>query len=349
MVIDGKSILLLIGLLNKVQQVYGRTKMPLVIDLGKATFSDKLTYVIFECICHYFIEYCHRCVYLQYSISSSEIWTDGINSSPLLILGSHDRIHVEKFLKKFEFDLYGNHYRRVVGCDDLLILSKVMTEIESFLQAFMTDDIYRDKISEVIVELIGNASEHTSSECLIDIDVSNSYVNVNSGKSVYGVNIVVLNFSKQNFGNAIKEKLVSDEVRHNKEKTRYNIVLDAYKNHKNFFDLHYTEEDFYNIASFQHKISGREGAIAYGGTGLTKLIKALEQRSDAHMCYMLTGNRIVKFLHEHLEYDKNSWISFNYDKSFVDTIPAAETIDGCPVYFPGTAYNLNFVMEKRSL
>ena len=58
-----------------------------------------------------------------------------------------------------------------------------------------------------------------------------------------------------------------------------------------------TKEDFYNICSFQHKISGRKDVKSTGGTGLTKLIQTLEKMSDAHKCYVVAGKKVVNFLH----------------------------------------------------
>lgn len=348
-IIDGKAILLLIKLINDIQNTYHNVKMPLIIELGNVIFADKLTIIIFECICHYLITCCGRCVYLQYSINTNDIWTEGVMSSPLLILGTPDQYHIEKFNKKYIFDLYRSHFRRVVqpAKNDSLALSRLMTEVEFFLKGFSVKDDCRDKISEVIVELIGNAGDHTNTECLVDIDITFPYTIKGTENEVYGVNIVVANFSDRLFGSALKEKLKSLGDRKIPNDSRYHAVLEAYTNHRLQFSDKYLEEDFFNIASFQHKISGRNESLLVGGTGLTKLIKTLEKMSDAHKCYMLTGNRVVNFFHEHLEYDTNNWISFNGTKDFVTTIPAEGVLGECPIYFPGTAYNLNFVMRKE--
>lgn len=348
-VIDGKGIMQLMKLINWVENAYSTVKIPVIIDLGKVAFADKLTMVIFECLCYYVVSECRRLVFLKYNIDCNDIWTEGIYSSPLLILGQHDKGHVDKFVKKFSFDLYGNHFRKIIKVsDDELMLSKLMTDIDIFLKSIGVGEDYRDKIAEVIVELVGNAHEHTRTESLLDIDVTNSYTNNKTGEQVYGINLVVVNFSSQLFGSALKDKLHSEDPIKLWDSPRYNTLINAYRSHERQFNNQYTEEDFYNIASFQHKISGREGALLHGGTGLTKLINSLESMSDAHKCYMLTGTRIVNFISEHLVHDKENWISFNGNNDFKKSIPDANVINRCPIFFPGTAYNLNFVMKKEN-
>lgn len=348
--IDGKKICQLIEIVNTIEKKYMYSKIPILIDLGEVVFADKLTMVIFECICFYLIESCKRLVYLQYRISQNDIWTEGIQSTPFLLLGRHDREHVNKFLMRFKFEVFSHHFRRlIVPSEDKLELSKLMTEVETFLRLFSVGENCRDIISEVVVELVGNAGEHAKTESLLDIDVTFPYTNNNTGDSVYGINIVVLNLSEQLFGTALKEKIHSKEIEALKNNERYSKVLGAYEAHKKQFNNWYTEEDFYNIASFQHKISGREKALVYGGTGLTKLIESLENMSDAHRCYMLTGSRAVNFISEHLKYDDDAWISFNGTNDFLNNIPNSSVISSCPIFFPGTAYNLNFVMRMEKL
>ncbi len=343
--IDGMGILQLIKGVNAIENKFS-LKIPVVVELGEITFADKLSIVIFECICFYMINYCKRIVYLKYKIHEYDIWTEGVASSPFLLLGTANKDHIKKFVQKFKYDIFRNHFRKVIqATDDEMALSRLMTDIEYFLKIFSVDTLYIDKISEVIAELVGNANEHTKTDTLLDIDVTKSYIKRPTGDNVYGINIVVINFSSQLFGAALHEKLCSSNIDKIKQNKRYNELLTAYNNHKDFFNEDYKKEDFYNIASFQHKISGRENILDYGGTGLTKLIESLEKMSEAHHCYMLTGNRVINFLSEHLEYNEDKWIGFNNKKDFINNIPSNEVVDSCPVFFPGTAYNLNFVMK----
>lgn len=320
-------------------------KAPIIINLGKAKFADKLTICIFESICYNLIETYGHYVRLRYSITS-DIGTEGFKSSPLLLLGTKNREDIKKFKKKFEFDMYGNHYRKILSGEENAesdFLCKLMTDIDSFLKFRHVEEACRDEVAEVIVELVGNAIEHTKSDCLLDIDITKEYKMRATGEPCYGINIVVLGYSKQLLSDALKEKILSSE----KLGDRYIYVRNAYKYHKSFFDEKYTEEDFFNIASFQHKISGSRIKRVSGGTGLTKLICSLEKRSEDHNCYVVSGTRVINFIREFLEYDDDNWIGFNEDGNFQSGIPNSRIISYCPVYIPGTAYNLNFVMRKE--
>ncbi|MEI3281658.1 MAG: hypothetical protein V8R61_02550 [Enterocloster sp.] len=107
---------------------------------------------------------------------------------------------------------------------------------------------------------------------------------------------------------------------------RYKDVWNAYKFHQGYFNSEYTEDDFFNIAAFQHKISGSIRKEVTGGTGLTKLIYSLEKRSDAHNCYMSSGKRLLWFQREFLEYNDDNWIGFNLNKDFLTHIPERKVV-----------------------
>ena len=162
--IDGMGILQLIKGVNAIENKFS-LKIPVVVELGEITFADKLSIVIFECICFYMINYCKRIVYLKYKIHEYDIWTEGVASSPFLLLGTANKDHIKKFVQKFKYDIFRNHFRKVIqATDDEMALSRLMTDIEYFLKIFSVDTLYIDKISEVIAELVGNANEHTRSE-----------------------------------------------------------------------------------------------------------------------------------------------------------------------------------------
>lgn len=274
-----------------------------------------------------------------------DISTEGFGSSLLLLLGTGKKEDIEKFKKKFEYDLYRNHYRKILsGLEEPEsdFLCKLMSDINSFLKLYNVEAACSDDIAEVVVELVGNAIEHTKSDCLLDIDVAPEYIHKDTGEVCQGINIVVLSYSDILLGDALKNKI----HRNNSLNGRYLQVEKARINHQKHFDDYYTEEDFFNIASFQHRISGSESKSVNGGTGLTKLICSLEKRSEAHNCYVVSGNRVVYFIHDLLEYDNNKWIGFNKTHDFINDIPADNVVVTCPVYIPGAAYNLNFVMKS---
>lgn len=252
--------------------------------------------------------------------------------------------HIKKFVDKYKFDIYKKHYRRILSENDMKDerLSKILDEIRYFLNYFKVTEQCLDELSEVVVELIGNISEHTNSNCLIDLDVTSEYNKKEESGVFYGINLSVLNFSECLFGDLIKNRILNLNQTNN---IRYKNTKNAYDFHRQFFDDTYCEEDFFNIASFQHKISGNGSKTMTGGTGLTKLICSLEKRSDTHHCYLISGNRALWFFHNLLEYNNDYWLGFNEEKDFLNHLPNRNVICNNSIYMPGTAYNLNFVMK----
>lgn len=342
-IIDKFVIKDIIRFINYIHQQFKNIRAPISFEFGKITFIDKLTYIILEIICYVLIcDYKHD-VFVKFDCED-DILTEGIKSSPLLLLTTGDKQHVEKFIKSFEYELYKRHYRRLLTQEDMQgdKLSQIMDDITYFLKSFDVTEESMNDLAEVIIELIGNVHEHTSADCLVDLDITHQYSKIDSEGVYYGINITVINFSKKLFHEPLKKKLILGT---NEWDDRYLKVLHAFDNHKFFFGDNYTEEDFFNIASFQHKISGNEKKSATGGTGLTKLIYSLEKRSDMHMCYMISGRRIFNFIYEYMEYNEDNWIGFNEEKNFFGVKPDKKNFATNAFYLPGTAYNLNFVIR----
>lgn len=360
-IFDGETLKLIAEKLNAIHKQYKGIKIPIEFHFFEIEFIDKLTFVLFECICYDLIKnYGHYVqVFMKVNLKD-DIHVAGIYSSPLLLLNGTNKNSVKKFLEKFKRDLYGKHFRRVIDGEekeDTNYLGRLYEEIDSFLKPFDVDEDARDKVANVISELVGNACEHGESDCLVDIDVATNYTkfvgDVPDGNDYYGINIVVVNLSKVLLGRGILENILKkDGEIHD---SRYAKVLEAYSYHARKFTQEYTIEDFCNITTFQHKISGREQTDCEknsmtGGTGLTKLILSLEEMSDAYGCYVVSGKRSINFYKEVLEYDENKWIGFNVEKSYIRGTPGKNNkgeavIADTLMYMPGTGYNLNFVMR----
>lgn len=342
----GYDIRRMIGFTNEVIHRYNKVKIPLHFVLDGETFIDKLTYVFLECICYYLI--CKGYPVQIFMNVKCEIGIEGIGSSPLLLLNDTKLKSVRLFPEKFKKDIYGNHFRRIITSYDMStnIIGNIYTEIDTFLKIFEVTDDFRDKVALTIAELAGNAIEHAETDCLLDIDVTTAYEKKGDEKrrQYYGVNIAVVNFSKKLLGDDLNNKLLNSNDKNIQK--RYAKVLEAYNYHSQYFDTEYLVEDFFNITSFQHKISGRKNVDGEtGGTGLTLLIKSLQELSEAYRCYVISGNRCINFQHKFLEYDKDNWIGFNEDNNFFTAVPNKELVTECLIYMPGTAYNLNFVMK----
>jgi len=344
-----KQVLDVIAFVNGVHLKYKGVNLPVYFNFNTVNIIDKLSYIILECICYSLISDYHQAVAISWK-PRKNIQTQGVFSSPLAILNTNIAKTSQKYLDKFKFEIYKFHFRKVVTEDksDTNYLGSLQQDIYNFLSTFYIEEDYKDAIVEMIGEIVGNAIEHTQSQCLLDIDVTTDYVKsieeiVQNG-SYYGINIVILNYSDTLFGDGIKKRIENCELQSNE---RYMKLEEAYKYHKENFSENYTFEDFCNIASIQHKISGNKNKGKAGGRGLTTLIKSLQDKSDNDNCYMLSGKRIIVFEKDSLEYDDNEWLGFNNEKNFFSKIPSPLVINECIVDFPGTAYNLNFIMKRE--
>lgn len=348
--LNGDEIIKLLKYLNKLNDKFTKIRIAVVLDFRSVkTIADKLTYIVLECICYYLMVQKKQNIQLVFDVKKINIFTEGFLSSPLfLISGRKPKESRSLFPEKFKFDLYKSHYRKVINGDietNSNYLGKIMNDINLFLINLNLSESCSEEVSETLAELIGNAIEHTDSDCLVDIDVTEKYKkDGDDDHTYYGINIVVLNFSEKLLGEALKDKIENVDLG-NQE--RYGYVKRAHSNHSTHFGSKYQENDFFNIASFQHRISGDYRKIDTGGKGLTQLIKSLENRSDNHACYMMSGNRVLYFHHKFMQFDSDYWIGFNGENDFLNHIPNDDCISWSRVYFPGTAYNLNFIMRKE--
>lgn len=340
------SIRDIICFFNSIIARYKSVLMPVVLDLGHIKFTDKLVITLLECICADIIGTYHTDIRILISLQTT-IQTEGFKSSPLLLLMEQEKEKRQKFLLKFDREIYSNHFRRTFSGEispDSFLLSQSLDDIANFLKFFELQDRDREDIAEIAMELVGNATGHTRSDCLLDIDVTQDYDKRNAEGKYFGINIGIINFSQQLFGQAIQEKITQDQ--NNILGNRYQSVKAAYQSHARHFDKSYTEQDFYIISAFQHKISGRRDNNITGGTGLTGLIKGLQQRSDAHSCYLLSGRRKLLFNPRYLEYNSNDWIGFNEENDFLRTPPDKSLFQKSALKVPGTAFNLTFILRR---
>ena len=341
----GNELKKIIDFLNYMISKYRNQKGPIEIELGEFYFNDKLVYILLECICYYLITERRQKISVRFAATHT-IWSEGIRFSPLRLLDGNEK-NLDSFIKKFRFDINKGHFRRVIELSAKETkpeyLSALMNEFYCFLQNNDIEESACRELSEVIAELVGNAIEHGKADCLVDLDITNEYINQETNSCCYGLNVCVVNFSEKNFYELLKEKIATSKTL----PERYELILLAKKNHERFYNEEYTENDFFTIASFQHKISGSEKKVYTGGTGLTSLIKSLEEKSDGHWCYMLTRNRITFFKPEYMKYDENKLIGFNKNQEFINEIPDVKIFRTISTNLPGTAYNLNFALRKE--
>lgn len=321
-------------------------RLPLKINLGQISFADKLSYILLECLCYYALQYKHQPISILFN-AEANIVTDGILDSPLNFLTSPHPDGRRAFLAKFKRDIGKRHYRKIIDVSETIknpfFVSSLVSDVANFLKPYDVAEKYRNELAEVIGELIDNSIEHANTDCLFDLDISREFTKTTTGELFLGVNVTVMNLSDTLLGEPIKKKLQNNTILNARDR----CVKNAMHNHKALWNSDYSEEDFYNIASFQDRISGRNEITVTGGTGLTKLISSLEKTSDTYSCFVVSGHRKLSFLHKFLEYNQDGWIGFNQENNFLDAPPDASIINRNPIYIQGTAYNLCFAMKKE--
>ncbi len=341
-IFSGDHIYEIINVMNYIWRIYNQ-KIPITFELGSFEFYDKLVYIILESLCYYLLKEKGQSIEIRFHAKHT-IWSEGIQYSPLRYIRDKNM-----FIRKYNSDLSMYHFRRLVPRKEdrnEKYLSKLMQDISCFLQNNAIDEETCEQLSEALVELVGNAGEHGDAESIIDIDITaTDYGKKSDNEDIlyYGMNAVVLNYSPVLFHEPLMKKLKNDDI----ISERYGLVKKAQKYHMSHLQENYAEEDFYTVSSFQHKISGSTEKNELGGTGLTCLLQSLEENSDTHLCYMLSGNRILFFEKDFMFYDKNNFVGFNESRNYLTDIPDVRLLSTIRTHVPGVAYNLNYAIKKE--
>lgn len=324
----------------------------ITIAFPNGMFDEKFTYILLECYLEHIISDHRISVRLIYNKTTRNIFTDGISKSPLCMIEKEQPSSME-FVHQFRFGVGKNYYRRLFAASEYgdETLSSAFTTLCFFFERLGITKERSNSLAEVAVELVGNALEHSRSDCFLDIDVTpRDYVRRNNptGPKYYGVNICVVNFSPTLLSSQIQEKLcINSELSDKNSSIRYWQLREIYLRHRDLFKKGYGDDEFFMLSAFQDRISGRPNEYLTGGTGLPALIKWLEVQADSDNCYVLSGRRKMKFIQSLLEYDSDHWIGMNQVHDFQRYIPDDNVFLPFPIFFPGTAYNLSFVMETE--
>lgn len=337
---DGVVISKLVQFIQGIKEKNNMGKLPIrFVFSGSFTFADKLTYIIFECICFSLINDGHK-VSIAMSPEPS-ILTEGVMSSPLLNLALKDK---SGFKSRFSRIIEEQHYRRLVPINSKIeILSVLTSDIASFLKRNGVNQNSAYQFGELAAELVGNSHEHSQSDCIVDIDVSSVHSHKEDVGKFIGINLAIINFSSNNFGDLLKKNIQNEFIK--PDNLKYKELKEIYLKHENYFDKVYTRDVFFSLASLQPKISGQytKSVNGVGGVGTLKLIDALREKSYLDDCYLYTGNRVIRFK-DNLYFVEKGWIGFNKQKDF-KLPPDMSIIGGSAFNLSGTAYNLNFIIK----
>ncbi|MGL5965439.1 MAG: hypothetical protein ACRCZ9_00740 [Fusobacteriaceae bacterium] len=351
---DKKTIVNLFKKISMIKEQYNDEKITLILKLGNITFKDKSVYILLESMIYSVCkENKFKLKIIIKNMRLSNIYYSHIKFS-LLNKYKNSIIKKEDFIKDFlKIELSRFKYRKVVNSNNSLNLSKLLTELNSFFKLYNIDESFKEQLAEMLVELAGNANEHSESDCLVDLTIDNAVNKIDMHKCI-AVDIVVLNFSKILLGHGIKENFKQSNkfsIRNRPiDKNRFIIDLKtAYENHKNKFSDEYTEEDFFNISTFQWRFSGRKDIVQEnGGTGLTKVIEFLLDVSEANDCYVYSGTRAIVF-HKDLigvKSKSNPYVGFNKELDYLNGVPDSSVIGKSLFHLNGTLYNLKFILPR---
>lgn len=342
-----RTISELIKVLFHVLHTHGGICKIVLVFFGK-DFVDKFSYVLLECYLEHILSAQALTVKIVWE-SEFNIFTSGMRHSPLqLLCDSNSADYSSSFRKSIGLFHYRKVFQPIDNRDPALCV--LLTDLSLLLKGMNVPEDQAYSIAEVAAELVGNALEHTNSDCFLDVDITRDYVKKDDPKGTryFGANLCVVNFSPTLLSSQIKQKICRDEsLSRTGESSRYWMLRKIYNYHKDFFDAVYGEEEFFLLSAFQDCISGRPKEYTTGGRGLPTLIESLEQQSEVDNCYVISGDRKMKFIKGLLEYDENHWIGMNQACNFNEYAPDPDVFSRIPFFFPGTAYNLNFVIPRR--
>lgn len=304
-------------------------------------FADKLSYILLECFLYDQIVNRGKDIVLYIYDYKNLMITEGILYSCLRYTND-----IKKFKEKFNDEISMYHFRKIVTLDlrnkkpDTLCI--LMSNIYRFLHTCGIDKNQAKQAAEMSVEIVDNALEHSNSDCLIDIDVSQRpYYLDNNPEEYIGVNIAVLDFSDKLLGQEIKSSKMNSFLDF-WQCLRLNIIKEK---HKKFFNSNYNENQFYMISAFQNKITSRPEKLLTGGKGLTILIKRLQESSFHDLCFVVSGDDCLFFKRQQIKQDDKDWVGFN-DENSCELPPSNDALSKSPLHILGTAYNLSFVFLK---
>lgn len=333
-----------LGKIDFILKRYGKACNGIAIQFDVFNPKDKLSYILFEYIIYTLLKEFRQNVYVHASQIKNSIQTEGVQNS-LLKEWIRGTISKNIFLNQFGNRIKRNSFRRIIEPNENEAVSALMTDIKSYLKFFYIDKDDASKIAGIVSELADNACEHAKSQCLVDIDVSEQtyYKHGDDSNLYYSVNLCVLNFSDIFLGDTIKEKVENKQYRNS---LRYEKLKEAFEIHKSFFDNDYNEKKFFMLTAFQNRITGRVNEIETGGKGLSQLIRELEDKAEVHNCYVMSGNDVIIFRPEFLEYDDDGWIGFNKNNDFLNERPDKSVLKFSDTFLNGTAYNLTLIYRR---
>ena len=193
--------------------------------------------------------------------------------------------------------------------------------------------------AKAVVEIADNM-RHSDSDCIVSIK-SNPLINVVDRKTYYSLSVCVVNigdiFIYTPLENSIKNNNLIGSTK--------NIVEKAMPIHEKFYNENYNLDRFCMVTVFQNSVT-TNNVNDYGGNGLPYFIKVLIENSNFNNCYLISGSNVL-FFKEHYISLNNGVVSFNKECCYYDKPPDPEVFKDAPTFYPGTMYNLEFIIKEN--
>lgn len=335
-----ESIYSIIEHIKWVNEKVERGSIKILIE--STSIADQVIVLIFESIIYHVLNNMNISIKYRFNLQQNTIGYQCYKNS-ILYKYNNCKIIKEKYIKEYEKNIIidKNHYRkRCIRSEDKSQLSITMDEIACFFKNLLLDEAYSEDLTEVIIEIIGNAVEHSKSSCISSINVLDS-----SGGKEKIIDVAIIDYSDIYLGTGMEKYLESDSKHLYNE--RNGIVLEAYNNHKEYFSDLYGLSDFAMISAFQKNVTSRINTPFTGGTGLTKLIKALIDKSTQNYCYVCSGETIIFFHRDFLNLTDDGLIGFNKENDYLNKIPNLEIVSKNSYNINVNAYNLQFIFKEN--
>lgn len=313
------------------------------IEINSEIISDDATLMVFESLIYLYIKKYAFNIQYVFNVNKNLIGYDFYKMNNLFKYDNKE-INKEKFIKDYEkiFELTKYHYRKV--CKNTSenrqgeFLSLINDEVCTFMKFQSIEKEYYEILGETIVEILGNCLEHTSSDTVLDIKITNGYRN---NKEYKFLNITVLTFTKEKFGEKLKNVLFDKELGYNKSNK---IVKQAYNLQRERFNDLYDIDSFLMISSFQKDVTTRKNSEGTGGKGLTIFIETLIDSAIDDYCYVLNSNTVILLKKPFLRLNNDGTIGFNDKNDYFNELPNQEVVTKLKNTFNGTIHNLTFIL-----
>lgn len=324
-------------------------------NIKETDFTDKITYMLFDAIIYDLFNSTGFDVTISGDVACHKCSDNGMRGCVFQRFFQNRTFPSMDYVKMYKTDYLKEDVHRkyisrseIVGIEDT-IPTKILQDVNSFLNIYFSDAEWTENIAEAVSELVDNALRHSTGDILLDIDVSDAIPKEmdekDAKKTFKNVNIAFLNISEIRLFDKLKENIVYKK--YDEDDKIYSKVYLALDNHKNFFDEYYTENFFFLVTAFQKRVTTRQLMSGSNGTGLTKLIENILETTDEDFSYVLSGNELLKFSKDNMRIS-GDFIGFNESGDYVNQSPDRECILRSELNIPGTIYNLYLIKGEQN-